>query len=396
MFKFHWDSKYFTVSLYAFGVLAGAILFWFGIGEIAKKLTWLGEILRILQPVFNGLILAYIINPVLIGLEKLLKKILWQKKLPLIKNTNVLIRGLAVFFSWFIIITACIFMIAVLIPCINANLVKISSNSNKLIADVNNWMAHIEHSLNLETGTLSTQVSSTLQKWQITITDNLQHLLPQLLNFTKQIGVKIANIFVACVISIYVLFHKERFCAQVKKLLSAYLKIERVKKLNEIVLELNSIFNSFMFGKFLNSIIIGSLCYIGMLILRLPYSVFISVTIGISNIIPYFGPFIGAIPSCLILMLESPIKAFTFSIFIIFLQQFDSSIIGPKILGDKTGLTGFWVLFAIILFGGLFGIIGMVLGVPIFATFYVFIKRIIERKLTQKGLSPETTAYLTP
>ena len=179
-----------------------------------------------------------------------------------------------------------------------------------------------------------------------------------------------------------------------KKMLSAFVRSEKIDKLFAIGREVNLVFNNFLFGKLLDSLIIGVLCYLGMLPWKIPYAVLISSIVGITNIIPYFGPFIGAVPCTIILLLENPTKALIFTIFILILQQIDGNIIGPKVLGETIGLNSFWVMFSIILFGGLFGVVGMFLGVPIFAAFYVFFKRMIEDKLAKKAMPTETSAYI--
>ena len=149
-----------------------------------------------------------------------------------------------------------------------------------------------------------------------------------------------------------------------------------------------------MIGKILDSAIIGLLCFIGLTILNMPYTMLVSVIVGVTNVIPFFGPYIGAIPSAILIALEDPMKGVYFLIFILVLQQFDGNILGPKILGDSTGLASFWVLFSILLFGGLFGFAGMVLGVPVFAMFYSVVNRLVRYGLGKRKLPVETQEYL--
>ena len=146
----------------------------------------------------------------------------------------------------------------------------------------------------------------------------------------------------------------------------------------------NSIFGGFIIGKIIDSAIIGVLCFIGVSLLNMPYALLVSVFVGVTNVIPYFGPFIGAIPSAILIMIVDPMKGLYFIIFILLLQQLDGNIIGPTILGDSTGLSAFWVLFSILLFGGLFGVVGMIIGVPTFAVFYYVVKLFITQKLEEK------------
>ena len=146
-------------------------------------------------------------------------------------------------------------------------------------------------------------------------------------------------------------------------------------------------------GKIIDSLIIGVLCFVGLGIFRMPYALLVSVIIGVTNVIPFFGPFIGAVPSTILIMLSDPLKGFYFVIFILVLQQIDGNIIGPKILGESTGLSAFWVVFSILLGGGLFGFVGMIMGVPTFALIYYIVQMVISQKLKRKNLPTDTKCY---
>ena len=201
------------------------------------------------------------------------------------------------------------------------------------------------------------------------------------------------NLIIGYIISIYVLFDKEKFRSQAKKLMYTFISSEKVNIILENLRYTDKVFGSFFSGKLIDSLIIGLLCFVGMLIFDMPYSLVIAVIVGVTNIIPYFGPFIGAIPSAILILLVSPSKCITFIIFIFVLQQFDGNILGPKILGNKTGLSSFWVLFSLLIFGGLFGMIGMIIGVPIFSIFYSFINGLVRRKLKEKDLPLNSKDY---
>lgn len=178
------------------------------------------------------------------------------------------------------------------------------------------------------------------------------------------------NVFIGIIIAIYVLNSKQLFAAQAKKLLYGCLSTRRANIVLDNARFTHRVFGGFINGKLLDSLIIGILCFVGMTALRMPYAMLISVVVGVTNIIPFFGPFIGAIPSGLLILLIDPLKALYFVLFILALQQFDGNILGPKILGDSTGLSSFWVIVCILLAGGLFGFVGMVVGVPLFAVLY--------------------------
>ncbi len=216
------------------------------------------------------------------------------------------------------------------------------------------------------------------------ISDVLAKALPIILSKAYSFTSSIFKFFMGVIISVYVIFDKERFIAGSKKIVTILIPKNNIDKTNIFLNETNNIFKSFFVGKTLDSIIIGFLCFIGLMLMENPYPIVISVIVGITNMIPYFGPFIGAVPGVIITMIYSPSMALWLVLFIFALQQFDGLILGPKILGDSTGIEPFWVLLAIIVGGALFGVLGMLLGVPVFAVFYNVSKKIINRKYDEK------------
>lgn len=205
-------------------------------------------------------------------------------------------------------------------------------------------------------------------------------------------GVK--NFVLGIIISIYVMFSKEKFAAQTKKILYALFSKQHTDRILRNTRRTHHIFGGFVTGKLLDSLIIGIITFVVLFIVKMPYAVLISVIIGVTNVIPFFGPIIGAIPCAVILLFEDPLKALLFIIIIIIIQQFDGNLLGPKILGDSTGLPAFWVIFAILLGGGLFGFLGMLLGVPTFAVVYSLLKTLIEERLKKKKQPSDTLAYI--
>ncbi|MBO5522942.1 MAG: AI-2E family transporter, partial [Roseburia sp.] len=229
-------------------------------------------------------------------------------------------------------------------------------------------------------------------------TDVLTKVQTYLASITSGViyGVKfILNILVGLIVSVYVMASKEVFAGQAKKIVYALFKPVRANVIVETVRKSNEIFGGFISGKILDSAIIGVLAYIVLVIMRMPDTILVAVIIGVTNVIPFFGPFIGAIPSFLIIVLQDPVKGLYFLIFVIILQQIDGNIIGPKILGDSTGLSSFWVVFAIMVFGGLWGFLGMLLGVPIMAVIYYIVQRCVSYFLKKRGLSDETSEYVS-
>ena len=232
-----------------------------------------------------------------------------------------------------------------------------------------------------------------IQKLMGMLSQSLTGIINATINTTISITSTVVNVFVGIVISIYLWVSKETFFAQIKKFLYAFCPDRFVERMVRLVHSSNKIFSGFVIGKILDSLIIGILCYIGMRLIGIPYALLISVLVGVTNVIPYFGPFIGAIPSILLLLLIDPLEALWFAIFVTVLQQVDGNIIGPKILGDSTGLSAFWVIFAVTFFGGLFGFAGMLIGVPLFAVLYALVKEASENRLVKKDKPLATSSY---
>ncbi len=208
---------------------------------------------------------------------------------------------------------------------------------------------------------------------------------PNVVDATIAVSMTIVNIGVGFVVSIYLIGCKEKLLCQVKKICYAFLSLGKADKIMEIGDLTNNIFGKFVYGKIIDSIIMGALCFVGMSILGLDYALLISVIIGVTNVVPVFGPFFGAVPSVFILLIIDPIQAIQFTIFILILQQIDGNFIGPKILGNTIGISGFWIMASVIVGGGLFGFIGMLLAVPLFSTFYVLLGRKVNTKLVKNG-----------
>jgi len=201
------------------------------------------------------------------------------------------------------------------------------------------------------------------------------------------------NLIIGVIVCVYFLNGKDKFKAQIKKVITALFRRDTANEIFEFGNYAHHAFGGFITGKIIDSIIIGVICFISMSIFRLPYPLLISVIVGVTNIIPFFGPFIGAVPSALIILMVSPIQALYFLILVIILQQLDGNIIGPAILGNSTGLSSFWVLFSIVIFGGLFGPVGMIIGVPVFAVIYYYAGKWIRKRLRNKGLEDRTEEY---
>ncbi|MCI8855675.1 MAG: AI-2E family transporter [Clostridiaceae bacterium] len=224
-------------------------------------------------------------------------------------------------------------------------------------------------------------------------------MLPQLVSMASGFMSTVSalkNFLIGIIIVIYVLCSKDLFCAQAKKIAYAALPVKKANLVIDNLRFTHRVFGGFISGKLLDSLIIGVISFVALTLFKFPYPMLISVIIGVTNIIPFFGPFIGAVPSALLVLMadfQQPIRCLYFILFILILQQFDGNILGPKILGDSTGLSAFWVMFAILVFGGVFGFVGMLVGVPLFAVFYALVSGLINRSLRTKHLSENTLDY---
>ena len=240
------------------------------------------------------------------------------------------------------------------------------------------------------------QAATEFQNWLTTdLVPNMSKIIGELSTGLLSVVTVVKNILIGVIVMVYFLNIKDTLSAQSKKIVYSLLKLKDANRLVSEVRFAHSVFGGFITGKLLDSLIIGIMCFFAMQFLKMPYVLLVSVIIGVTNVIPFFGPFIGAVPSAFLILLVSPMKCLYFLIFILVLQQFDGNILGPKILGDSTGLPSFWVLFSILLFGGLFGFVGMIIAVPLFAVIYRLTATYVSSALRKKDLSARTEDYLS-
>ncbi|WP_367933186.1 AI-2E family transporter, partial [Enterocloster citroniae] len=239
------------------------------------------------------------------------------------------------------------------------------------------------------------QAVEEFQKWLTEkLVPNMSMIIGQLSTGLLNVVTVVKNILIGVIVMVYFLNIKDTLAAQSKKIIYSVFKLKEANRIVSEVRFAHGVFGGFITGKLLDSLIIGIMCFFALKFLKMPYVLLISVIIGVTNVIPFFGPFIGAIPSAFLILLVSPMKCLYFLIFILILQQFDGNILGPKILGDSTGLPSFWVLFSILLFGGLMGFVGMIIGVPTFAVIYRLTSMYVSNSLVKKDLSSRTEDYL--
>lgn len=376
----------------AFLVIAASILFFFALFRMEEIADILGQLLNILQPIIYGLAVAYLVNPIVNLIEKWIAMPL-KKYIKKEKAVHKIARGVGIFIALTLLIALVVAFFSMLIPelykTIYDLIMTLPSQIDKWVVQANKLL-NDNNSLNTAFKNVISQGSHMLEDWLKT--DLLKSVSSLTLGAFNVVN-GVFDIIVGLIISIYVLLGKEQFAGQCKKILYAFMKPRNANIVLHMTQKTHSIFGKYIMGVLIDSTLMGILCFIGLSILKMPYALLVSVVVGVTNIIPFFGPFIGAVPSAVLILLTDPMKGLYFIIFILILQQIDGNIINPNILGDSTGLSAFWVVFAILLGGGLFGFIGMILGVPTFAVIYYMIETIIQQKLQDKSLPISTEHY---
>lgn len=379
-----------------FLVIAACIMLYFAFLRLDTIFDVIRTIIGILKPIIYGFAIAYLLNPIVKWTDGKLYPFL-KKRLKKEKMADRLSRSVGILVSLLILFAIISALLNMVIPELFNSIRNLMET---LPEQLNNGIEKIgdlqrdKSTTGMILGNVLNHASENLQNW--IQTDLLRQMNVWMTNITTgAINVlnEVFNFFIGCIVSAYMLFSKETFAAQCKKILYALMSVDHANMTLHITRKSNEIFGGFIIGKIIDSAIIGVLCFVGLTILDMPYIFLVSVIVGVTNVIPFFGPYIGAIPSAILIALADPIKGVYFLIFILALQQLDGNVIGPKILGDSTGLSAFWVVFSILLGGGLFGFVGMIAGVPTFAVLYYIVKMVIEQKLEKKNMPAETESY---
>ena len=386
------------IKPYLYGMLAGfgaislSILFFFliyrfqGFGDAISKLT------GILMPFIYGAVIAYLLKPVCNCVENFLRRLLPEK---MGTAANMLAVAISLLFG-ILVVYALIMMI---VPQLITSVTTLYYTARNNLNDFVDWASHQE--IIASNQKLLDFIETSYDNLQDTL-DNLVRtkLVPSMQSILSgaALGVMsfvtfLKNIIIGVIVSVYLLASRKKFGQQCKMILYSLIKPRWADIILEEILYADKMFGGFINGKILDSAIIGVLCYIACLIFKFPSALLVSVIIGVTNVIPFFGPFIGAIPATLLILIQNPIKALWFVLFVLVLQQVDGNIIGPKILGNTTGLSSFWVLFAILLFGGLWGFVGMIIGVPLFAVIYDVLKKFVFHGLRRNEEMELVTTY---
>ena len=393
--KFKWEKKYLHWGVTAFLVIASSILFFLLLNRLDVVAGAIGFVLNLLMPFIIGLIIAYLLSPLVDWFENVCFGRLFLKVFH--KEKRRAARTCALIITFLLAIALVSGLCVLVFPQLFESIEGIIGNLSTYFSRLEAWVLGFFEK--------NPDIAKIVQSQFDNITKSISNwatndLLPQMTNLAGGLtsGVInmvniVTNLIVGLVVSIYVLSSKEHFFAQTKKVAYAIFSIRTTNTLLRVTRRADRVFGKFVKGKLIEALIIGLLCFIGMSIFGMPFATLISVIIGITNIVPFFGPIIGAVFSCILILLVDPLTALYFTIFILILQQFDGNVIGPKILGDSTGLSSFWVIFSIMIFGGLFGLTGMIIGVPTFALIYSLIGEIVRERLKRNDMPSETFEY---
>ena len=415
MNKRHQYGPYIAVGVTAFAVIAAALLLFFTLFHLSALRAFLRTLAHILRPIFLGMIFAFLLLPVHRGIFGFLVAMTPEKRLKN-KGDVQFLNVLAIILSLLLAVFLLYLLLAMALPQVYLSIVGLVNAFPDYINSVQEWLqkfladnpdiqntvmsvyvsaaASLEDWLNADILPNLESVTTTVQWLRQSVLPNLTGVMSSVSALVVSLALLLKDLLIALIVTFYLLIRKDVFAAQSKKIVYSMLPTHVGDLVVEETRSAYRIMSGFINGKLLDSLIIGVIALVCCNLLKFPYPALLATIIGVTNVIPFFGPFIGAIPCGLLVFLDSPIKCVYFAIFILVLQQFAGNILGPKSLGDSTGLASFWVLFSILLFGGLFGFAGMVLGVPVFAMIYSVLRRLVHYGLRRRGLPEDTKFYL--
>ena len=390
-------NPYFHLGLAAFFTIGAILLCYDTLFGTQALLTFGGHFLRAVQPIIIGALLAYLLAPIINFLEGKVFSHLSMKNFAKGQTSFLYFRTASILVTWVLICAGVYLLASFLLPQLYQSLFQLLGSIEDYYTKIYDWA----NQLMKRNPDLGPWVTDQLNVYYSDFTRWLTtNVLPQAHQLMSAVSggivstlVFLKDLVVGIIVSVYLLATKERCAAYARKVACGLLPREKVYWLVRGTRKVDSIFSGFVRGKLLDSLIIGILCFIGCSVLKLPYTPLVSVFVGVTNVIPFFGPFLGAIPSTFLILLVSPVKALYFVIFVFALQQLDGNVIGPKILGNKTGLSSLWVIVAILVGGSFFGVAGMFFGVPVCACLYNAVNFYVDMRLRRQGLPVETAYY---
>lgn len=400
MKNFKWDSRHLSAGITALLVIFCCIVFYMIFQRWETIKAAVVGLVGILSPFIWGAVIAYILCPLMKFLQQGLFGPL-AKKLTKKKRTRfVIARSLSVIVSVVVAITLVSALIWLIVPRFYESIRSIVLALPAYISSMNQKLLELladYPEIEEQVQKIVDQIYTNFMNW---MSNDLQPQMQSMQNLVDIVSSSLRTVFsvfldlfIGVIVSCYLLYNKEKFGGQIKRILYGLMPVEQVESALHSFAFIDRVFMGFLGGKLVDSAIIGLLCYIGCALLNMPYATLIAVIVGVTNIIPYFGPFIGAVPSAFFILMVDPIKCLIFLVFILALQQFDGNILGPHILGNSVGISGFWVMFAIIVGSGLFGFIGMLIGVPVFVVLSTGFNYLVEVMLKKRGLPTETAKY---
>lgn len=369
------------------------------LGELLHKTT------NILAPVLYGMAMAYLLSSVVNRFERLMlpgiNKLCARRQKAPVKAGTLWLRAVSILLTWSMVLLVLYLLMSVLVPQLVESVKTLIANAETYYNTIYGW----GNELLKDNPKLALWLQRQLEDYRESSASFLSGIVPKLENLVLSVtdgiwsGVWgavnfVMDLVIGIIISVYLLATKEKSMARACKGVYSLLREDRAAALIRGTRKVDAIFSGFVRGKLLDSLIIGILCFIGCSILKMPYTPLVSVVVGVTNVIPFFGPFLGAIPSIFLILLVDPLKAVYFAIFVLALQQLDGNVIGPKILGDSTGISSFWVIVSILVGGGFFGVLGMFLAVPVFAALQTLVKYLVNRQLRRRGMPLEAYRYV--
>jgi len=381
------QKNYFRWGLTAFLTVCALMVFYDTVFRNGVLLRLLRTLDIALRPVIYGAAMAYLLAPTVNFFDRAVIALAGKK------CNRMLVRAISILLTWAVVFFLFYLFFSFLIPQLYQSVVTLIANMQGYYNTVYDWGMQLLDRNPRIAAVVSDGINEywdEVRRWFTnTFLPQAQQTITMLTSGVLSVLIFFKNLFIGVMVSIYLLALKEKFAAGGKRLLYGWVSERGYRHTLRALRKADAIFSGFVRGKLLDSLIIGILCFIGATILKLPYAPLVSVVVGVTNIIPFFGPFLGAIPSGFLILLVSPLKCLYFAVFILVLQQLDGNVIGPKILGGSTDLPSFWVIVAILIGGGFFGVAGMFLGVPVFACFYAAVGYFTRKRLAGKGVTSD-------
>lgn len=393
--KLHRNEKYVKWGLTAFLVIVAGVVCWTIISNLRGFYNLILEFIDIISALLYGCFFAYLMNPIMVRAQRIFDRLFAKSQKLSEKRAKMLSKTVSIVLALLVLLFAMYAVVALIVPNLIASLEELLQKDRieAYYKTVSGWLDSIiadtpfEQWVNQNVDSLLDWVLKTLNSIDIAA------FVSGLTSSVYNVVMGVFNVLLGIVAAVYILVFKEKLKSQAKKLTVALFSPRHANRLFELARRTDRIFGGYVIGKIIDAIFVGVVTYIAMLIMKLPYAPLISTIVGVTNVIPFFGPIIGLVPSALLLLIDDPLNALYFTIFTLILQQIDGNIIENRILGEKLGISDWWVLVAILVFGGVFGFAGMMLGVPIFAVLYTLIADGVNKRLRKKHYPIETDAY---